>query len=659
MKEGVSILAAAVMAAAASNVFGLPATGFYRIDRRDDGRWWVVSPDGSDTFMRGIDHANWNGHFCEALNTNPYRDEMAKKFAGDQAAWEDETLSRLKAWGFTMLGNGCSEELENRGLAHTVFLAMGTAFCRRGPGHDLAHFQGIPGSGFPNVFHPDWEKFCDERAARLCAPQRDNPNLFGYFFDNELDWSGRTREEAARYFGVIADAIRRHDPNHLLLGCRFAGLNSAKREIWEEAGRVCDAVTFNNYPWADLDRNVILTSRTSGIRAADAYAERHAWTGKPLIITEWGYSALDSGLPCSGGAGQRFRTQRERVAASELCARTLMSIPFIVGYDYFMWVDEPAAGISVKFPEDTNYGLVDGRGEPYGELTAMFARIHPEAEALHAAGKLPVERTAPPDTAPRTVDKVLDRLGRFPDGDASFTRGEDGAYHVRTKSGLALSGRVGGARMIESIVLNGIDYGSFTAMLYHGDWQDIERVTAVEWLPDGGTLRVAGEASSGAKTFRIVCDITPVKGGRPWLVCNVVRVDNIGEAPLSKASVFPRQYCPWAVDKMSGGFRFAQNVWKQPDADVWMRSSDGAWCGAATTSPLLQVFNYRVTSDRMQHPDILMAPPEGIEIAPGESYDPEGRMWIVAGFGGGGVAGWQGFLDDISARFLPGLSNSK
>ena len=67
-----------------------------------------------------------------------------------------------------------------------------------------------------------------------------------------------------------------------------------------------------------------------------------------------------------------------------------------------------------------------------------------------------------------------------------------------------------------------------------------------------------------------------MKGGRPWLVCNVVRVDNIGEAPLSKASVFPRQYCPWAVDKMSGGFRFAQNVWKQPDADVWMRSSDGA-----------------------------------------------------------------------------------
>ena len=61
----------------------------------------------------------------------------------------------------------------------------------------------------------------------------------------------------------------------------------------------------------------------------------------------------------------------------------------------------------------------------------------------------------------------------------------------------------------------------------------------------------------------------------------------------------------------------------------------------------------------MQHPDILMAPPEGIEIAPGESYDPEGRMWIVAGFGAGGVAGWQRFLDEISVRFLPGLSNSK
>ena len=72
---------------------------------------------------------------------------------------------------------------------------------------------------------------------------------------------------------------------------------------------------------------------------------------------------MDSGLPCTCGAGQRFLTQRERTAATELCAKTFLSLPFLIGYDYFMWRDEPPEGLSDNFPEDTNYGLVDVNDE--------------------------------------------------------------------------------------------------------------------------------------------------------------------------------------------------------------------------------------------------------------------------------------------------------
>jgi hypothetical protein len=34
----------------------------------------------------------------------------------------------------------------------------------------------------------------------------------------------------------------------------------------------------------------------------------------------------------------------------------MADLPFLIGYDYFMWVDEPASGISTSFPEDSNYG---------------------------------------------------------------------------------------------------------------------------------------------------------------------------------------------------------------------------------------------------------------------------------------------------------------
>ena len=646
---------AAAMCAAAVVAEPSSPESFWRVSQDSNGVWWAISPvsraadssaaeeGGKATFLRGIDHVSWRGHWCEALGVYPYGENNAIRFGGDQGAWRDETLSRLRDWGFNMLGAGCSRELENQGLAHTVQLEMGQRFCQLGADHELSHFKGVPGTAFPNVRHPDWPKFCDERAAKLCAAQRDNPHLFGYFFDNELNWRGRSREEASLYFSTIAAAVRRHDPNHMVLGCRFAGMGG-DRIVWEEAGKSCDALTFNRYPWADIDNGVVYMGRNSTNLFADAAAERHAWCGRPMLITEWSFPALDAGLPCSNGAGQRFHTQAQRTQATELMARTLLSLPFMVGYDYFMWVDEPALGISFNFPEDSNYGLVNEKGEPYREITEMFARVNHEAETLHAKGKL------------EHLDN-LEHLGHLEKLDnleklacqrapAEFSRSGD-AYTLRVPGGLTLSGRIGGKFMIGSITMDGIGYGPFTAMLYHGKWQDCDRVTAAEWDAERGALRISGEGRDGDKAFRITCDITPC-AMRGAFLCSVVSVENIGTATLERCVVYLRQYAPWASDKLSVECRFPINVWKQPDSDCWMRVSDGAWCGAATTSPLIKDFHYWLTGDKAAHPDASFAPSGGITLAPGESYDPQGKIWYVAGHGTGGRDGWRGFLDQFA-----------
>ncbi len=85
--------------------------------------------------------------------------------------------------------------------------------------------------------------------------------------------------------------------------------------------------------------------------------------------------ALDSGLPCLRGVGKRFDTQAERAWATALYARSVLSSPWVIGYDYFMWVDMPAKGISFRFPEDSNYGLVREDGTAYAEITQAFAAI--------------------------------------------------------------------------------------------------------------------------------------------------------------------------------------------------------------------------------------------------------------------------------------------
>ena len=698
-KSGVWVAFAAALAVGVQTV-AANAGGFYRVRQADDGRWWVVAPDGRDVFLRGIDHANWNGHFCEALGVNPYREENKKRFAS-QAEWEAETLGRLKAWGFNALGNGCSPELRGRGLVHIEFLAMGEKFCAKGGEFAISKFAGIPGTAFPNVFHPDFAAFCDGRAREICAPQKDDASILGYFFDNELAWHAKmsvatgmfdavaklptdhyarraldafldrlgfktpadvtdegTKTEflrfaARRYFRTIAAAVRRHDPNHLLLGARFAGLGSAHQVVWEEAGKVCDILTFNNYPWADLDENVVYYSRKDGIKAADAYSLRQSWAKKPLIITEWSFPALDSGLPCAGGEGQRFRTQTERTQATELFARTLLALPFMVGYDYFMWVDEPALGISRNFPEDSNYGLVNGRGEPYREITEMFTRLNPQAEALHAKGEMPSAR--PVDRAAQAKAAIFP-MGEARSGStapAAFSRDDD-AYTLSTSAGLVLKGRVGGADVFDSIAAGGLDCGRFTLMLFHGEYHDIDRVESAEWLPERGALRVAGVGASGRKSFRIVADIVPFSAKR-WFAANIVSVENTGAEEFSDVKVFFRQYAPWALDWLKGGYKAPQKVWKAPSSSVWIRDSDGAWCGAATYAQTVRYFIYWISGDKKPHPDAMFSPLGSTRLAAGAKWEPAGTAWMVAAAGAGGADGWRAFVDEFTNTQSGGL----
>jgi len=418
------------------------ATGFYRV-KQIDGVWWVVDPEGRRFYAVGTDHCRMGGHWCEKLGYAPYGRNMQERF-GSSSAWAQSATDRLKAWNFNLLGAGGGEEAFYRGLAHTRFVAFGTTFS------DVSDLcPKTTWTGFPNVFHPKWEQYCDKVAREACAAHRDDPWLFGYFLDNELEWYGKTgqvwglfaetmrkprdhsgkialvaflrgryktiaalnegwktrfgsfdelldvdaldgsppdaqkaatdfvRLVADRYFAVTTAAIRKHDPNHMVIGCRFAG--DAPAGIWDIAGRYCDIVTFNYYGRVDLE-----TGEAPGL--AERFTDYFRQAQRPLMIAEWSFPALDSGLPCKHGAGERFDTQAQKAQAYEIFQRMVFSLPFMVGSDYFMWVDEPALGISSTFPEDSNYGLVNEKDEAYPELTETAARVNGMVYDLHNAG---------------------------------------------------------------------------------------------------------------------------------------------------------------------------------------------------------------------------------------------------------------------------------
>ena len=432
-------------------------TGFFYVEQLD-GRWWCIDPTGAAFFAIGTDHVNYNVHWCEALGYAPYAQNIRKKYNNDESAWAKSATDRLKRWNFNVLGANNSPSTRGRGLTYMEFTAMGSDYA----GKD-GLVEKVYWTGFPNVFNPAFAEFCRQKAEKECAPAKDDPWLFGWFIDNELEWFGKgggdvgiateaiklpaTHEAkkalvellkgkyadigksnsawgtsfgswedalnstawnekanekvtadklefvrlcADRYFAITTDAIRKADPNHMIIGCRFAG-NAPP--IWGIAGKYCDIVSLNYYGQVDL-------GTLKPINLVEDLTRWHKDAKRPLMLTEWSFPALDAGLPSKHGAGMRVRTQADKAKCFEVYQKTFFRLPFMVGSDYFMWVDEPALGIAKTFPEDSNYGLVDVNDEPWKLFTEAVTRVNAQAYQIHS-GKTSELSIESPD--PRTL----------------------------------------------------------------------------------------------------------------------------------------------------------------------------------------------------------------------------------------------------------------
>ena len=400
------------------------ATGFFHVEAID-GLDWMVDPLGRAIVLAGVDWCTWVGMYCEEIQSAPYGEAVKEKFAS-AVAWAKNADARLASWGFNFVAVGSCPEIRYRSLAHANgadHLYFSTRLCAGDdPDRWISPYKNAPGTAFPNVFHPGFAEECEELARKRCSPHADDPWLVGYFLDNELRWDAsdealfdtvaalppehsarRALEEfvagrgddagapaavkreflafvAERYYSTLCGAIRKADPNHLVLGNRFAGLVQPAAVV-AACGRHCDVVSLNVYPHVDFATGQIYSNHPlhGGEPLTDAFRAFHAIAGKPLLLTEWSFPALDAGLPCTHGAGQRVQTQSDRARAAEILLRTIFSLPFVVGHDFFMWQDDPPLGFNKFFREDCNYGLVNLRDEPYAELAETFARLHRDA----------------------------------------------------------------------------------------------------------------------------------------------------------------------------------------------------------------------------------------------------------------------------------------
>ncbi|MCF8335784.1 MAG: beta-galactosidase [Bacteroidales bacterium] len=292
---------------------------------------------------------------------------------------------------------------------------------------------------FPDVFAPEYKEEAKSYAAQL-KKYKNDPWLIGYFLRNEPNWAfgehnlafemfvtdqqSHTKErfvewiastyseniselndawglnlnnfeelhnkvfdempnETARkdfyrfsermveqYVDVPCDEVEKVDPNHLNLGMRYAWISS---DLLYKAGERFDVFSINGYS-------------NPGPPGTKEIARR---SGKPVMIGEFHFGAVDRGLPATGI--QAALSQEARGTAYRYYVEQGFTRPELVGIHYFTWTDQPIFG---RFDgENYNIGFVDICNRPYPELTEAATKTNKRIYEVATGQIKPFDKT--------------------------------------------------------------------------------------------------------------------------------------------------------------------------------------------------------------------------------------------------------------------------
>ena len=287
---------------------------------------------------------------------------------------------------------------------------------------------------FPDTLSPEFEKNADEWAKQILR-HRDVHSLIGYFLGNEPQWAfvnnlniaaqalecepsswcrrgliefmrekygtidelnrvwgssyesfedmdrpvsvyGFTPEAKAamdefsavmirEYIRIPSEAIRKYDPHHLNLGIRYAWLSS---KVLASGSEYTDVFSFNSYT---MDPTDMIENFSSLV-------------GKPVMIGEFHFGALDRGMDATGIRG--VTTQAERGAAYRHYLHKAAAHPMCLGAHYFTLNDQAYLG---RFDgENYQIGIIDTTQRPYEDFEAGIMQTHREIYDV-MSGKIP------------------------------------------------------------------------------------------------------------------------------------------------------------------------------------------------------------------------------------------------------------------------------
>lgn len=188
-----------------------------------------------------------------------------------------------------------------------------------------------------------WEEFT---AKPVQLPEEMTPACIA-------DLSNLLTHFAQRYFKVVSSALKKHAPNQLYLGCRFA---PRPMEVVKVSAKFCDVVSFNIYKKRVDHKEWSFTNTL----------------GKPCMIGEFHFGALDRGM--FHGGLVPVTDQHERGKAYQEYVQSVWGLPAFVGCHWFQYIDQPITG---RFDgENYNIGFVSIVDYPHWEIVEAARQIN-------------------------------------------------------------------------------------------------------------------------------------------------------------------------------------------------------------------------------------------------------------------------------------------
>lgn len=394
------------------------ATGFFYV-KKIGKRFWIIDPLGYPFVIRALSQVEPN------YQGSVYQMEKSLEKFGTLENWGQTIAKRLRNDLHFYVSASPSKyvtELDEPivaqrsiGFVYQYGRTIGTANSKGGSS-TFSENNTMP------VFDPAFVDFAEEKG-KLAAAEKDNPNILGYTTDNELPMQSNMilsylsidpenpvnhysyacawtwlknmtgKEEPTdedikpeyfelfrgfvwdRYYNVVTTAMRKYDPNHMLLGTRFlTGVRSAEW-VLRFAGRYLDCITINWYgTWQPQADSVYLIAKSANC---------------PFMITEFYTKAGDSGLGNTSGAGQYVETQKDRGMFYQNYTLRLLEAKNCVGWHWFQYLDNdprnaimPDGRIRDVSSTDSNKGIMSSEHEEYTECTRYMAEINKNAYRL-------------------------------------------------------------------------------------------------------------------------------------------------------------------------------------------------------------------------------------------------------------------------------------